>query len=44
MTNMKKEDHSKKMEAEVYQMQTNLKDFAFRKGRRNATTISTWGW
>jgi hypothetical protein len=43
MTNMKKEDHRKKMEAEVYKMRTNLKDFAFRKGRRNATTISTWG-
>jgi hypothetical protein len=43
MVNMKQEDHAKNMEAEVYKMRKNLKDFAFRAGRRNATTVSTWG-
>jgi hypothetical protein len=42
MVNMKQEDHVKNLEAEVYKMRKNLKDFAFCAGRRNVTTVSTW--
>jgi hypothetical protein len=31
------------MEQEVYQARKNLKDFAFRRGRRAVVTVSTWG-
>jgi hypothetical protein len=42
MPGLRGEYFKKKMEEDVNQARKNLKDFAFRKGRKHAVTVSTW--
>jgi hypothetical protein len=43
MVNLRTTELRAAMEQEIYQVRKNLKDFAFRRGRRAVVTVSTWG-
>jgi hypothetical protein len=43
MHGLRGDEFKKKMEEDVYQARKNLKDFTFRKGRKQVVTVSTWG-